>query len=214
MNNNIKQYDFSTKDEMLEKLQGYAINPDDDNIRIKNQIYDILLHCPELLYALHNEELESELFDENGNLNIDENGEPLGQWDLYFGKDSNIKPYLYIPNTQTDMRHYVCYQTSFTTIKKYNSYIKEMIVTFNIFVNGQDGIDNLTGIPRHDLIASIIREKIAWIGIEIENPVPNYDKESVTDNDFLVRTLQFKLDLPNSIAKTNNGNTAYSNKMW
>ena len=87
MNNNIKQYDFSTKDEMLEKLQGYAINPDDDNIRIKNQIYDILLHCPELLYALHNEELESELFDENGNLNIDENGEPLGQWDLYFGKD-------------------------------------------------------------------------------------------------------------------------------
>ena len=214
MNNNIKQYDFSTKDEMLEKLQGYAINPDDDNIRIKNQIYDILLHCPELLYALHNEELESELFDENGNLNIDENGEPLGQWDLYFGKDSNIKPYLYIPNTQTDMRHYVCYQTSFTTIKKYNSYIKEMIVTFNIFVNGQDGIDNLTGIPRHDLIASIIREKIAWIGIEIENPIPNYDKESVTDNDFLVRTLQFKLDLPNSIAKTNNGNTAYSNKMW
>lgn len=214
MNNNIKQYDFSTKDEMLEKLQGYAINPDDDNIRIKNQIYDILLHCPELLYALHNEELESELFDENGNLNIDEYGEPLGQWDLYFGKDSNIKPYLYIPNTQTDMRHYVCYQTNFTTIKKYNSYIKEMIVTFNIFVNGQDGIDNLTGIPRHDLIASIIREKIAWIGIEIENPVPNYDKESVTDNDFLVRTLQFKLDLPNSIVKTNNGNTAYSNKMW
>lgn len=214
MNNNIKQYDFSTKDEMLEKLQGYAINPDDDNIRIKNQIYDILLHCPELLYALHNEELESELFDENGNLNIDEYGEPLGQWDLYFGKDSNIKPYLYIPNTQTDMRHYVCYQTNFTTIKKYNSYIKEMIITFNIFVNGQDGIDNLTGIPRHDLIASIIREKIAWIGIEIENPVPNYDKESVTDNDFLVRTLQFKLDLPNSIAKTNNGNTAYSNKMW
>lgn len=199
---------------MLEKLQGYAINPDDDNIRIKNQIYDILLHCPELLYALHNEELESELFDENGNLNIDEYGEPLGQWDLYFGKDSNIKPYLYIPNTQTDMRHYVCYQTNFTTIKKYNSYIKEMIVTFNIFVNGQDGIDNLTGIPRHDLIASIIREKIAWIGIEIENPVPNYDKESVTDNDFLVRTLQFKLDLPNSIVKTNNGNTAYSNKMW
>lgn len=30
----------------------YTHNPDDDNIRIKNQVYQILLHCPELLYAI------------------------------------------------------------------------------------------------------------------------------------------------------------------
>lgn len=208
------KYDFSTKEEMLQKLRGYTENPDDDNILIKNQIRDLFLHCPELLYALHNEELESELFDEDGNLNIDENGEPLGEWDRYFGKDSNIRPYLYIPDTQTDMRSYVCYQTSYTSVKKNNSYIKDMIVTFNIFVNGGDSIDNLTGIPRHDLIASIIREKFAWIGIEISTPIPNYDKESITDNNFLVRTLQFQVNLPNSIVKTESRNTSYSNKLW
>ena len=66
MNEKIYKYDFYDKEGMFAKLRAYADNPDDDNIRIKNQIYDTFLHCPELLYALHDKELESELFDDNG----------------------------------------------------------------------------------------------------------------------------------------------------
>lgn len=51
--NKINEYSFHTKDDMLNKLRAYTHNPDDDNIRIKNQVYQILLHCPELLYAIH-----------------------------------------------------------------------------------------------------------------------------------------------------------------
>ena len=69
--NKINEYSFHTKDDMLNKLRAYTHNPDDDNIRIKNQVYQILLHCPELLYAIHDAELESELFDDDGNLNVD-----------------------------------------------------------------------------------------------------------------------------------------------
>ena len=72
--NKINEYSFHTKDDMLNKLRAYTHNPDDDNIRIKNQVYQILLHCPELRYAIHDAELESELFDEDGNLNVDEDG--------------------------------------------------------------------------------------------------------------------------------------------
>lgn len=203
---------------MLQKLRDYAINPDDDNIRIKNEIYNTFLHCPELLYALNEKELESELFTEDnaGNLvlNIDQNGDPAGEWDRYFGETGNIRPFLFIPEVQTDVGHYICYQTSCDNYVKYNSSEKTMVITFTIFVNGKDSIDDLTGIPRHDLIASIIREKFAWIGLDISTTTPSSEKESITDNKYIVRTLQYLVTLPNSIVKTDNGITYYNNKKW
>lgn len=205
---------LTTKEELLNKLRAYADTPDDDNIRIKEQIKDTFLNCPELLYAIHNKELESELFDEDGNLNIDEDGNLTGEVDRYFGENSNIRPFLFIPETQDEVKNYVCYQTSYSDLVRYNDKEKNLIVTFTIFVNGKDSMDKLTGIPRHDLIASIIREKFAWIGLEISTPTPFGDKESTTDNNYLVRTLQYEVTLPNSICKTEGNNTFYNNKRW
>ena len=205
---------LTTKEELLNKLRAYADTPDDDNIRIKEQIKDTFLNCPELLYAIHNKELESELFDEDGNLNIDEDGNLTGEVDRYFGENANIRPFLFIPETQDEVKNYVCYQTSYSDLVRYNDKEKKLIVTFTIFVNGKDSIDKLTNVPRHDLIASIIREKFAWIGLEISTTTPFGDKESTTDNNYLVRTLQYEVTLPNSICKTEGKNTFYNNKRW
>ena len=158
---------LTTKEELLNKLRAYAETPDDDNIRIKKQIKDTFLNCPELLYAIHNKELESELFDEDGNLNIDEDGNLTGEVDRYFGENANIRPFLFIPETQDEVKNYVCYQTGYSDLVRYNDKEKKLIVTFTIFVNGKDSMDKPTNIPRHDLIASIIRENFAWIGLEI-----------------------------------------------
>ena len=205
---------LTTKDELLNKLRAYAETPDDDNIRIKEQIKDTFLNCPELLYAIHNKELESELFDEDENLNIDEDGNLTGEVDRYFGENANIRPFLFIPETQDEVKNYVCYQTGYSDLVRYNDKEKNLIVTFTIFVNGKDSMDKLTGIPRHDLIASIIREKFAWIGLEISTTTPFGDRESTTDNNYLVRTLQYETILPNSICKTEGKNTYYNNKRW
>lgn len=203
-----------TKEDLLNKLRAYADTPDDDNIRIKEQIKDTFLNCPELLYAIHNKELESELFDEDENLNIDEDGNLTGEVDRYFGENANIRPFLFIPETQDEVKNYVCYQTSYGDIVRYNDKEKNLIVTFTIFVNGKDSMDKLTGIPRHDLIASIIREKFAWIGLEISSTAPFGDNESTTDNNYLVRTLQYQATLPNSLCRTEGKNTYYNNKRW
>ena len=208
------EYDFSDKNEMLDKLRAYATNPDDDNIRIKEKIKDTFKHCPELLYALNNKALESELFKSDGSLNVDEDGEPLGEWDRYFGENSNIRPFLFIPQVQDTVQNFISYTTFMDETARYNNAVKVMTVTFTIMVEGHNAMDKLTGIARHDLIASIIREKFAWIGVEINTPVPVYDKETVSDNSFVVRTLRFEMTLPNSLVKTTNGITAYSNKMW
>ena len=207
---------LTTKEELLNKLRAYADTPDDDNIRYKEKIHDALLNNAELLYALNNEELESELFDGN-ELNIDkETGELLGEVDRYFGDNSNIRPYLFIPDTQTDVKHYVCYQVMFNELPRYSNIQKYTEITFNIFVNGKDRTDKLTGIPRHDLIASIIREKFNWSSIFGMQTHLISSKESVTDNNYLVRTLIFQvLDL-NGIVNTPYGDETYirNNEYW
>ena len=208
---------LTTKEELLDKLRAYAETPDDDNIRYKEKIHDALLSNVELLYALNNEELESELFGEDNNLLIDEEtGELLGEVDRYFGDNSNIRPYLFIPDTQTDVKHYVCYQVAFDELPRYPNIQKYTEITFNIFVNGKDRTDKLTGIPRHDLIASIIREKFNWSSIFGMQTHLISSKESVTDNNYLVRTLIFQvLDL-NGIVNTPYGDETYirNNEYW
>ena len=202
---------ITTKEELLNKLRAYAETPGDDNIRYKEKIHDALLSNVELLYALNNEELESELFDEDENLLIDEEtGELLGEVDRYFGDNSNIRPYLFIPETQTDVKHYVCYQVMFDELPRYQNVQKYTKITFNIFVNGKDRTDKLTGIPRHDLIASIIREKFNWSNIFGMQTHLISSKESVTDNDYLVRTLIFQIIDVNSITYTPLGEKALS----
>ena len=194
---------ITNKEDLLNKLRAYADTPDDDNIRYKEKIHDALLSNAELLYALNNEELESELFDEDDNLLIDEKtGELLGEVDRYFGDNSNIRPYLFIPDTQTDVKHYVCYQVAFDELPRYQNVQKYTEITFNIFVNGKDRTDKLTGIPRHDLIASIIRERFNWSNIFGMQTHLISSKESVTDNNYLVRTLIFQITDVNSTTYT------------
>lgn len=202
---------LTTKEELLDKLRAYAETPDDDNIRYKEKIHDALLNNAELLYALNNEELESELFD-GDKLNIDEDtGELLGEVDRYFGDNSNIRPYLFIPDTQTDVKHYVCYQVAFDELPRYSNIQKYTEITFNIFVNGKDRTDKLTGIPRHDLIASIIRDRFNWSNIFGMQTHLVSSKESTTDNNYLVRTLIFQVVDTNGIYKTSNGKTSVMN---
>ena len=208
---------LTTKDELLNKLRAYADTPDDDNIKYKDIIRKALLSCPELLYALNNKELESELFDEDGNLLIDKDtGELLGEVDRYFGDNSNIRPSLFIPDTQTTVNSYVCYQVMFDELPRYQNIYKYNEIIFNIFVNGKDRTDKLTGIPRHDLIASIIRERFNWSSIFGMQSKLISSKESITDNDYVVRTLIFQIEDTNSIVYTPFDENSYirNNEYW
>ena len=171
---------------------------------------------PCLLYALNEKSLESELFDEDGNINWEWNEdtkeyEPLGEWDRYFGSNSNIRPFLFIPDTQTEVKHYICYQVSFDETPRYQDTLKYTTITFTIFVHGNDRMDKLTRIPRHDLIASIIRERFNWSNIFGMQTHLISSKESTTDNNYLVRTLVFQVIDTNGIVNTTNGKTNLGN---
>ena len=196
-----------TKDDLLNKLRAYKTTPDDENIQYKKKIEKALMLNPCLLYTLNEKSLESELFDDDGNINWKWNEdtkeyEPLGEWERYFGSNSNIRPFLFIPDTQTEVKHYICYQVSFDEMPRYQDTLKYTNITFTIFVHGNDRYDKFTGIPRHDLIASIIRERFNWSNIFGMQTHLISSKESTTDNNYLVRTLVFQVVDTNGIHKT------------
>lgn len=196
-----------TKNDLLNKLRAYKESPDDDVILYKQKIKNALLSNPCLLYSLNDKKLESELFDKNGNINWEWNEdtkqyEPLGEWDRYFGSDSLIRPFLFIPDTQTTVKCYLCYQVGFRVTARHNSGLKDTLIDFAIFVHGDDRIDKLTGIPRHDLIGSIIRERFAWSNIFGMQAHLAQDYEQTVDNNYVARYLTFQLTDLNSKIQT------------
>lgn len=188
--------EISTKDELVNKLSSFAENPDDINIRCKEKIKNTLLKCPELLYLFHETAFEKELFNEDGTINTD------GDWDLYYGANGNIRPYLYIPDTQDKIKHYLCYRTMFSSTPTYNKAEKYLQVVFYIFVNGEDAIEPNTGLCRHDLIDSMIRERLNWSNIFGTQCRIVSDLENITDNYFLTRTITLEMNVLDSILKT------------
>ena len=191
--------DLITKDDLLEKLRLFSDCPDDDNVIFKKKIENAFINCPEILYAVNEKSLEDELFNEDGSINYD------GEWDRYFSDgyhDGNFRPYLFIPDTQDDVRNYVCYQTHFEETPRYNTVEKYCLVTFTIFVHAGNRVDNDTGLPRHDLIAAIIRDKLNWSNIFGTQCRIVSDRESMTDYKYVVRTLVFQCTMPNSIVQT------------
>lgn len=191
---------IETKDALEKKLRLYSSTPDDDNNRFKQKIYDELIMCPELLYAINEKKYETELFNDDGTINYD------GEWDLYFSnsqRDGNIRPYLFIPQTQTEVHNYVCYQTHFNEMPRYNTVEKYGIITFTIMVHGEDRMDKKTGLPRHDLISAIIKSRFNWSNIFGTQCHVISDKESITDNNYLVRTIDFQITNVNGIVQTN-----------
>ena len=188
-----------TKDDLLERLRLFSECPDDDNVIFKKKITKTFMNCPEILYAVNEKSLENELFNEDGTINYD------GEWDRYFSDsyhDGNFRPYLFIPDTQDDVKNYVCYQTNFEETPRFNSVEKYALVTFTIFVHAGDRVDNNTGLPRHDLIAAIIRDKLNWTNIFGTQCRVVSDRESMTDYKYVVRTLVFQCTMPNNIVQT------------
>lgn len=203
----LKEEQLQTKEQLLNKLRAYKTSCDDDNIHYKDKVKDSLLKCPELLYAIHNVSLDSELFCSDGTINYD------GAWDLYFGRSSNIRPFLHIPQAQEVVDHILCYQMSFDSSPRYNTIEKYCYLTFNIFINGADPIDKLSGIPRHDLVASIIREKFNWSNILGLQCHLIKNKEATMDSAYITRTLVFQATLPNSNIRSSNLQTRVINQM-
>lgn len=165
----------------MEDLRDLKTLPDDDNVRFKEIIKRRLYQNSDIIHALHAVELDEEAPDE------------------YVGKV--ILPYLIVPQTQDIPRSYLCYNTNYDEVSRYNEIIKYAEVKFVVFCDYRDSIDPETGIARHDLLGALIRREFNFtnaLGLQMECV---QDTETTTDTSYAMRTLIFQLETTNNILK-------------
>lgn len=169
-----------------QNLLNWRDNIDNEDIRCKEKIKELLLSNKMLIHVLNNEELE------------EADAEPD---DYYY---VNILPYIIIYPTQTNVKNYVCFETNFETVSRFNQIYKYQTIVFKILCEQKNIVEEDTGLTRHDLIASLILDQFNWsnyFGTQIKCVS---DKAGVSDNSYADRTLIFQSETPLNILRTDN----------
>ena len=176
--------------EQIQELRDLKKVVDSDDIKYKEIIKKTLINNDLIIYLLNNKELEDNDADPSDYLGV------------------NILPYYMIHPTQSNVQNYICYETTFNELQRYNSNIKKQQIIFYVLCEEKNNIEKTTGIARHDLISALIINMFNWTNlfgaqIHLVSDVP-----SVIDSDYSCRTLIFEQDTDNNLAKTKNGVTS------
>lgn len=178
-----------------ERLLSYRQTLDCDDIKLKQEIKNILLQRKDIIHVLNNKDLEAE------------DAEP----DDYFGV--NILPYYSISPTQHNVQNFICYETSFERINRLaETPIKRQQIIFYVLCEEKNCIDTETSLPRHDLLSALILDAFDYKVLSCGRIHISVSKPSITDNNYCTRTLIFECQTDRNLVKTKNGVPIIVNK--
>lgn len=180
----------------------------DDNERYKYRIMKMLTENQDVLWTLHNKELEEKYSyttkDETGNEIVMLNG------DTY--RDVSIFNFLKIPGIQSTVKNFICFEVNDVEQPRYN---KDLIIKNIIFrtVSHDDNYITDWGIARQDLLALIIQSEFDWtniFGLHLEKIA---DRGKVADNGYYYREFVYETTIPNNLVnKAKNGGVTWNGR--
>ena len=168
-------------DEEIQSLIDLKKRSEKDNIYYKEIIKNKLINNKQIIRSLDNKALDPDC--------------PVD----YVGE--NILPYYLIPDIQDKTKNYICFETSFTEIPRYNNVMKYGQVIFYILCDNKTIYDRKTGIARHDLLATLITDEFNWTNMFGSQINLISDKPMALDYHYVGRTLVFEQTTPNAIVK-------------
>lgn len=153
-------------------------NIDDDIVRKKRLIGQMLYSDPDIIEVLDNPELDPSCPEEY----------------MY----TNIYPFIRIPGTQDTSRSYITFMLDDMEKSQFNKSMKSQFLKVVIFVH-KDLTKTKWGAERHDLLSYLVKDVFHLsnsLGLQL---TLSSDREGVTDADYCTRTLQFEMTTPNAI---------------
>lgn len=170
---------MSITEKELEELRRLRNEPDEVDVRYKQIIKQKLLANNKIIYLIHNKELAD--------------AEP----DEYLGV--NILPYYLIAPVQTNVKNFICFETSFDEVSRGNSVMKIQQIIFYILCHHTDITVAELSSARHDMIAAELINMFQGCNDFGTQLKLMSNKPSVVDNDYSARTLIFEQITTNSI---------------
>ena len=185
-----------TNEQIEKDLRSYRTIIDSDNIRIKNIIKNKLESNPYIKYALNHVKRDGEYVDYDDDDNV----------------VSNILPYYAVFDTQTEVDNFLCFETLYDELQRYDKTKKLQQIIFYILCHSRSVNDEILGMARHDLISSLVRDQFDYTDIFGMKIHCVSDKPGLVDSRYVSRTLIFESITDNNVAKTVNGVPRLINK--
>ena len=157
-------------------------NIDDDIVRKKRIISQMLYSDPDIIEVLDNQMLDPNCPEEY----------------LY----ENIFPFIRIPGTQDESKSFITFMLDDMEKGQVNKTMKSQFLKVVIFVH-KDLVKTRFGAERHDLLGYLIKDIFHLsnsLGMQL---TLLSDREGVTDTDYCTRTLQFEMTTPNAVRPFN-----------
>lgn len=151
---------------------------DDDIIRKKRIIGEMLYSDPDIIEVLDNNDID-----------------PTCPEDAMY---VNIYPFIRVPGVQDVSKSYITYMLDDVDTGRVNSTMKSQYLKVVIFVH-KDLVKTNYGAERHDFLSYLIRDNFHLSNALGLNLKLISNKEGFTDTDYCTRTLQFEMTTPNSI---------------
>lgn len=179
-----------------EYLQSFRTSIEDDNIKLKEEIKQVLLNNKYICHVLNDTELE----------------EADAEISDYFGH--SILPYFLIPEVQHNVKNYICFETDSLEMDRYNPTVKNQQIIFYVLCEQKGNIDEETSLPRHDLLAALLIHEFNYYPFKGGKAQLVSDKPGVTDNNYATRTLTFEFKTDANIIKSVDGKNQIINKVF
>lgn len=168
-------------DKDIQEIIEYKKRSEKDNIYYKEIIKNRLINNSKIIRSINNTDLDPDC--------------PAD----YVGE--NILPFYLIVDVQTEPKNYICFETSFSEVSRYNKVMKLGQVIFYILCHNKNIYDKETGISRHDLLAALITDEFDWTNMFGTQIKLVSDKPMAIDSNYVGRTLIFEQTTTNSIVK-------------
>ena len=183
-----------TEKEIIKDLKSYRTIVDSDDIRIKNIIKNKLQENPYIQYVLNH----------GKDVNLDEEDDDFNA--------NNILPYYAIFDTQTEVDNYICIETSYDELMRYNKAFKLQQVIFYVMCHSRSVNDEVLGMAKHDLLAALLIDQFDYTNIFGRRFHLVSNKPGLVDSRYVSRTLIFESIMDNNLVRTVDGIPRLINK--
>lgn len=116
-----------------------------------------------------------------------------------------IIPWLKLNGIQKEVLNFIMFDIDDTDVSYSNNVIKNQYLIVMCLVH-EDDMETEYGIPRTDLLDYIIKDLLCWtnaLGMQLKCV---NDFQDIVDSKYYARTLKFKIEAPNNIARNRGGN--------
>ncbi|QHJ85086.1 MAG: hypothetical protein [Bacteriophage sp.] len=112
----------------------------------------------------------------------------------------NVYPFLKIPDVQSVAKNFICYEVNDLEDYGANNVMMRRQITIRVMCDASE-VDTPYGIPRQDVLAMLIDERMQWTEVFGSRLEKVYDAGKTSENGYYYRNMYYEQTTPNNLQR-------------